>query len=307
MPNKTLHSIYSPAYWPTWLGLGLLRLVNTLPFQSQLRIGKWLGLALFHVAHKRRHVVYVNLKLCFKELDETQLRKMVRQVFIDNGIGVIETAMAWWSPREYFRPRVTIKGKEHLEEALSKGKGVILLGAHFSTLDLGGLLFSLFFPLHTMYRPHNNLLMDKVITKGRLRSIDSMIDRSDFRSVLKALKRNEIVWYAPDQDFGPTNSVFAPFFGVPAATVPATARLAKMSKSPVIMLSHHRSIDGQYILRVHPPVEPFPLENDVASATRINQEIEKGIRYEPTQYMWVHRRFKTHPRGKNFIYQADSQ
>lgn len=306
MPNKTVHSIYSPTYWPTWLGLGLLRLVNTLPFQTQLSVGKWLGLALFHIAPKRRHVVYINLKLCFKELNETQLQKMVRQVFIENGIGIIETAMAWWSPREDFRQRVTIEGKEHLEEALSKGQGVILLGAHFSTLDLGGLLFSLFYSLHTMYRPHNNLLMDQVITKGRLRSIDSMIDRSDFRSVLKALKRNEIVWYAPDQDFGPTNSVFAPFFEVPAATVPATARLAKMSKSPVIMLSHHRTIDGQYILRVHQPVEPFPLEDDVASATRINQEIEKGIRYEPTQYMWVHRRFKTHPCGKNFIYQADS-
>jgi KDO2-lipid IV(A) lauroyltransferase len=295
MPNKTTRSIYSPVYWPTWLGLGLLRMVNTLPFQTQLSVGQLLGRVLFTIAPKRRHVVYVNLKLCFPELDEPSLKQMAKQVFIENGIGIIETAMAWWSSREAFRQRVTIEGKEYLEEALSEGRGVILLGAHFSTLDLGGLLFSLFFPLHTMYRPHNNLLMDKVITKGRLRSIDSMIDRSDFRSVLKALKRNEIVWYAPDQDFGPTNSVFAPFFGVPAATVPATARLAKMSKSPVIMLSHHRTIDGQYILRVHPPVKPFPLEDDVASATRINQEIEKGIRYEPTQYMWVHRRFKTQP------------
>jgi KDO2-lipid IV(A) lauroyltransferase len=303
MPKKPALSIYSPTYWPTWLGLGLLRLVNTLPFHSQLSIGKLLGLALYKIAPKRRHVVYVNLKLCFPELDEPSLKQMVKQVFIENGIGIIETAMAWWSPRDAFRQRVTIEGKEHLEEALSEGRGVILLGAHFSTLDLGGLLFSLFFPLHTMYRPHNNLLMDKVITKGRLRSIDSMIDRSDFRSVLKALKRNEIVWYAPDQDFGPTNSVFAPFFGVPAATVPATARLAKMSKSPVIMLSHHRTIDGQYVLRVHSPVKPFPLEDDVASAARINQEIEKGIRYEPSQYMWVHRRFKTQPNQlKNSLY-----
>jgi len=304
MPKNRTRSIFSPTYWPTWLGLGLLRVVNILPFHSQLCIGKLLGLTLFILAPKRRHVVYINLKLCFPELDEKNLKKMVKQVFVENGIGIIETAMAWWSHREAFRSRVTIEGKEHLEEALSKGRGVILLGAHFSTLDLGGLLFSLFFPLHTMYRPHNNLLMDRVITKGRLRSIDSMIDRSDFRSVLKALKRNEIVWYAPDQDFGPTNSVFAPFFGFPAATVPATARLAKMSKSPVIMLSHHRTVDGQYILRVHQPVEPFPLEDDVASATRINQEIEKGIRYEPTQYMWVHRRFKTQPESiKNKLYQ----
>jgi KDO2-lipid IV(A) lauroyltransferase len=129
-----------------------------------------------------------------------------------------------------------------------------------------------------------------------------MIDRSDFRSVIRALKRNEIVWYAPDQDFGPKHSVYAPFFGVNAATTPATAKLSKLSKSPVILLSHHRTTDGTYILCLHPRVENFPLVDDVESATRINQEIEKGISYQPAQYMWVHRRFKTHPNGKNWLY-----
>ena len=107
-----------------------MRLVNTLPFQTQLSVGQLLGRILFTIAPKRRHVVYINLKLCFPELDEPSLKKMVKQVFIENGIGIIETAMAWWSSREGFRQRVTIEGKEHLEEALSKGRGVILLGAH---------------------------------------------------------------------------------------------------------------------------------------------------------------------------------
>jgi KDO2-lipid IV(A) lauroyltransferase len=302
MPNKTIRSIYSPAYWPTWLGLGFLRLINTLPFKVQLVIGTWLGHIIYRLAKSRRHVASVNISLCFPELNEADQKRLVKDVFINNGIGIIETAMAWWSDRESFRPRVTLEGQEHLDEALSEGRGVILLGAHFSTLDLGGLLFSLFYPLHTMYRPHNNPVMEHVIERGRLRSISSLIDRSDFRAVFRALKRNEIVWYAPDQDFGPTNSVYAPFFGVPAATVTATARLAKISKAPIILLSHHRSSTGHYNLRLHPPVEDFPKTSEVESAARINAELEVGIGYEPSQYMWVHRRFKTNKKGKNYIY-----
>ncbi|NRP47693.1 LpxL/LpxP family Kdo(2)-lipid IV(A) lauroyl/palmitoleoyl acyltransferase [Marinobacterium sp. xm-m-312] len=302
MKTKAHTNYLAPRYWPTWLGLGALSLINLLPFSLQIKIGAALGSIIKNLASKRRHVAEVNIRLCFPQLTESERTQLVSDTFKNNGIGIIETAMAWWSDRESFRSKVSIEGKEYLDEALSEGKGVILLGAHYSTLDLGGLLFSLFYPLHTMYRPHNNPLMDKVITKGRLRSIKSMIDRSDFRSVIRALKRNEIVWYAPDQDFGPKHSVYAPFLGVSAATTPATAKLAKLSKSPVILLSHHRTTDGTYILRLHPRIEPFPLEGDVESATRINQEIEKGINYQPSQYMWVHRRFKTHPKGKNWLY-----
>jgi len=295
----------SPKYWPTWIGLGILRVINLLPFKAQIRVGEWLGRLLYHLAKRRRHVAAVNIRLCFPELSEAEQKQLVKDVFINNGIGIIETAMAWWSDRESFRQRVSLEGREHLDQALAQGRGVILLGAHFSTLDLGGLLFSLFYPLHTMYRPHNNPVMEHVIERGRLRSISSLIDRSDFRAVFRALKRNEIVWYAPDQDFGPTNSVYAPFFGVPAATVTATARLAKISKAPIILLSHHRTSTGRYNLRLHPPVEDFPKTSEEESATRINAELEVGIRYEPSQYMWVHRRFKTHPERKNHVYSGN--
>ncbi|NRP08959.1 MULTISPECIES: LpxL/LpxP family Kdo(2)-lipid IV(A) lauroyl/palmitoleoyl acyltransferase [unclassified Marinobacterium] len=302
MKTEAHTNFLAPRYWPTWLGLGALRLINWLPFGLQIKIGAALGSIIKNIASKRRHVTEVNIRLCFPQLTENEHTQLVADTFKNNGIGIIETAMAWWSDREFFRSKVSIEGKEYLDEALSEGKGVILLGAHYSTLDLGGLLFSLFYPLHTMYRPHNNPLMDMVITKGRLRSIKSMIDRSDFRSVIRALKRNEIVWYAPDQDFGPKHSVFAPFFGVNAATTTATAKLAKLSKSPVILLSHHRNPNGNYILRLHPRIETNSNEDEIDSATRINIEIEKGINYEPSQYMWMHRRFKSHPCGKNYLY-----
>ncbi|HSG03742.1 MAG TPA: LpxL/LpxP family Kdo(2)-lipid IV(A) lauroyl/palmitoleoyl acyltransferase [Marinobacterium sp.] len=303
MAPKT-KAFLTPKYWPTWIGLGLLRVINTLPFRWQLRIGALLGQLIYRLAKSRRHVATVNIRLCFPELSDKEQKQLVKDVFVNNGIGLIETAMAWWSDRESFRSRVTLEGREHLDAALSEGRGVILLGAHFSTLDLGGLLFSLYYDLNTMYRPHNNALMESFIQKGRLRSIKRLIDRSDFRTLIRALKANEIVWYAPDQDFGPNNSVYAPFFGVEAATVTATSRIAKVSGSPLILLTHHRKADGWYHLVLHPPVEPYPLDDDRANATRVNQELEVGIRYDPAQYMWMHRRFKTHPEGKSYLYKS---
>ena len=307
MSSHKQQNFFALKFWPTWAGLILLKIINLLPFNVQIKIGSVLGKTIAQLAPRRKRIVETNIQLCFPELDEKNKALLVKETFINNGIGIIETGMAWWSDRESFRSKVTLEGKEHLEKALSEGRGVILLGAHFSTLDLGGLLFSLFYPLHTMYRPHNNPLMDHIITRGRLRSIQSMIDRSDFRAVIRALKKNEIVWYAPDQDFGPKNSVFAKFYGVTAATTPATARLAKLSKAPIIMLSHHRTDDGNYILRLHEQVTPFPLDDDIASATRINSEIEQGINYEPSQYMWVHRRFKTQPNSaKGALYKRSN-
>jgi KDO2-lipid IV(A) lauroyltransferase len=111
------------------------------------------------------------------------------------------------------------------------------------------------------------------------------------------------VWYAPDQDFGPKHSVYAPFFNVPAATITATSRFAKLNDSPILMFTHHRCHDDSgYELELFPVIENFPSGDDVQDATRINQELEKGILKDPSQYMWVHRRFKTHPEGKNFLY-----
>lgn len=295
-----------PKFWATWAGLSLLRFIRLLPFSLQIGIGSLVGNLIYLIAIKRRQITETNLALCFPEHGALNRKQMTKDVFKNSGIGLIETACAWWAPLSNFDSKIKIEGRQYLDNALMQGKGVILLGAHYSTLDLGGLLFSRFYNLHTMYRPHNNPLMESIIDRGRRRFISSLIDRHDFRGVVRALKKNEIVWYAPDQDFGPNNSVYAPFFGVEAATVTATARLAKLSKSPIVMLSHHRNSDNTYTLRLHPPVEPFPLEDDRESATRINQEIEKGILYDPTQYMWMHRRFKTHPNGKGFMYRSES-
>ncbi|GAB0153682.1 MULTISPECIES: LpxL/LpxP family Kdo(2)-lipid IV(A) lauroyl/palmitoleoyl acyltransferase [Marinobacterium] len=293
----------SPRFWPARIGIGLLWLLNRLPWRWQIRLGRVLGHMLFYMSPRRRHVTEVNIRLCFPELSDVEQAKLVRSVFANNGIGLFETAMAWWTPREKLKGHFTLKGQEHLDAALAKGKGVILLGAHFSTLDLGGLLFSDFYPVDAMYRRHNNPLLERIITRCRQRCFELVIERSEIRTVLKALRNNHIVWYAPDQDFGSHQSVYAPFFGVPAATITATTRMVKLNNSPILMLAQHRLPDDSgYELELFPAIEPFPTGDEEIDAARVNAEIERAIRKDPAQYMWVHRRFKTHPQGKNYLY-----
>ena len=293
----------APNYWPTWAGLGLLYVICLLPFPWQIKLGNWVG-DLMHLLFKsRRHITEVNIKLCFPEMPAIERQQLVRNVFRNNAIGIFETSMSWWMSEQRLNLPVTLKGKEHLEEAIALGKGVILLGAHFSTLDMGGRLLSRFFEVDAMYREHNNLLMDSIIKSGREKHLGQAIERESLRNVLRALRKNHVVWYAPDQDFGPRHSVYAPFFDVPAATITATTRMVKLNHSPILMFSHHRTADDKgYELELFPLIENFPSGDDILDATRINQELEKGIRKDPAQYMWVHRRFKTHPKGKNYVY-----
>lgn len=272
--------------------LTALRPINFLPFTAQIQIGRLLGKILYLSLKHRRHIAKVNIDLCFSSITEPERAKLVKRIFEQNGIGVIETAMAWWSDPSAFEDRVSFAGLENIESALQKGKGVILLGGHYSTLDLGGLLVAQKFALHAMYRPHNNAMMERTIRQGRLRCLKSLIHRSDFRTVVKTLRSNQIVWYAPDQDFGPRHSVFAKFFGIEAATVTVTERLAKISGAAVIPIAHHRK-SNRYEVRFYPDISPLMGEDEILSAQAVNDALERGILIDPSQYMWVHRRFKT--------------
>lgn len=288
-----------PRYWPAWIGIGFLWLSAHCPHPVRMGIGRVLGWAMYLFGRDRRHITEVNLQLCFPELDQRAYRRLVRQTFASNAIGVVETAFAWFRDPELLRPRVRLEGEEHLRKALEQGRGVLLLGGHFTTLDLGGALLSLFLEIDVTYRPHPNPVFHQFMLRGRERLYGKAFDRSEVRGMLRSLRKNRVVWYAPDQDYGAKHSVFAPFFGIPAASITATGRFAEMSGAPVVPFSHFRSNGNrEYELRVEPPLENFPGEDPVDSATRVNEWLESAIRRHPDQYMWLHRRFKTRPPGE---------
>lgn len=293
-PLTPLRQFAGPRYWPAWLGLGVLWFIAHLPYTLQLRLGAAIGALAYRFGKRRRVICEENIGLCFPELDEAQRQQLIRDTFRSNGIGVIEAAIAWSCDPEKLRPRVRIEGSEHLDAALAQGKGVLLIGGHYSTLELGGTLLSLFHPMNVTYRAHKNPLIEAVMTNSRAKHFARVIEREDVRQAMRSLKEGNALWFAPDQDYGARHSVFVPFFGVEAATITATSRFARMNDSPALMFSHVRNADGSgYTLTLGPVLEGFPSGDNEVDARRINAELETRIRQHPEQYLWLHRRFKT--------------
>ncbi|GKW48779.1 LpxL/LpxP family Kdo(2)-lipid IV(A) lauroyl/palmitoleoyl acyltransferase [Halomonas sp. NCCP-2165] len=304
MPKDDAQTSFAhPRYWPAWLGIGAMRLGAWLPWRLKMVVGQGIGLLAWRLARRRRHITETNLRLCFPELTEARRAELVRETFIANGIGLLETATGWCRDPEHLRHRVTFQGQEHMARVQAQGKGALILGIHFSTLDLGGALHSLFFRADAVQRPHDNPLFNRFMARARAPYFDAVLDRHDLRGVVRRLKAGHNVWYSPDQDFGREASVFAPFFGIEAATVRMTSRIARLTGAPVIPLIFHRNPDNRtYTLEYLPPLEDFPSGDEVADATRVNAVIEQAIRRHPEQYLWLHRRFKTRPEGAPGVY-----
>ena len=230
---------------------------------------------------------------------------LVREVFRHTGISLMETALIWlWTPTEQdFDKRVDIHGLARLSAAYQQGRGVLLVGPHLSTLDYTGAALGCKLPIDVMYRRNKNPMLEALMVGGRGRYFPHVIDRGDMRMVLRRLRAGAIIWYGADQDYGSKVSVFAPFFGVPAATISATSRLAGACGCPVIFLTHYRNLaTGRYDIFLSEPIKGFPSDDPVQDASRINQYIEEGVRYAPEQYWWIHRRFKTRPPGEPKVY-----
>jgi len=291
-----------PQYWPTWLLLGFLRLAAFLPVRINFWIGRFLGRLFFYFASSRRHIAQVNIRLCYPELSEKEQQLIVCGVMRSCGIHFMETAMAMWGSAEKFRDRHVFVGGEHLEAAKKAGKGVLLIGSHLTAIDVGARVLTMYHPIDVLYRNEVNPLMIYMQIKARTTYINQAIPRKDIMQMIKNLRRGHIVWYAPDQDYGRKLSIFAPFFGIQAASVTATSRIASMGNARVLSIAYYRDAKGFYRVEIGPPLESYPSTDEVLNATRINQIIESMIRKAPDQYLWVHRRFKTRPQGEAKVY-----
>lgn len=264
--------------------------------------GRILGDLFFYTARSRRHIAEVNIAQCFPHLSTAEQRALVRKIMHSTGKSIIESSIALWGPARQLQSRYTISGLEHIEAAQAKGQGVLLVGCHFTTLDAAARILAFHVKYDMLYRKDPNPLLAYKLIKARESFAGSAIVRRDTRQLIKNLRQGHVVWYAPDQDFGAKHSVFAPFFGVQAATIMGTARIAELGKAAVIPFAHYRDQDNHYRLVIEAPLENYPTGDDVADATRINHTIETAIAKQPDQYLWVHRRFKTRPEGEASFY-----
>ncbi|MCU7800532.1 MAG: LpxL/LpxP family Kdo(2)-lipid IV(A) lauroyl/palmitoleoyl acyltransferase [gamma proteobacterium symbiont of Lucinoma myriamae] len=293
----------APKFWPSWLGLAGMRLLVVLPYRLQLFIGKVTGHLFYLIARYRREIAQTNIALCFPELSTKQQDKLVRDHFHSVGMSLPETALCWWGSDKQLQKLLHIDGLEYLQTELKKGHGAILLSAHYTTLEISGGLLSQLQKMAVTYQDLRNPLFNHVMIAARKRKFDPAISRHDIRSMIKALKNNKVVWFATDQDSGPKNSLFVPFFGQIATTQTASSRMAKISKAPVLPFISRRLNNAQgYQITILPPIKDFPGDDLAQDVIRTNLIIEEQIRKAPEQYLWIHRRFKTRPDGMPKLY-----
>jgi KDO2-lipid IV(A) lauroyltransferase len=300
-------SFLCPKYWPLWLGIGFLRIINFLPYSIQYQIGLALGKLLFLISKKRRKIAAKNIQLCFPELADNEQQKLLKEHFKNLGMTMIESGIAWWgdyrknpeNPKE--KSLVSYKGLEHIESALDSGKGVLILSPHFTSLEMTGLFVSFVTQYHPVYRPHNNELMDYLIRTGR--SIPTVnqetgklekvnpIANSDTRQMLKVLKRGESLVLLPDQRYRSKGRVIVPFCGHDAKSNPATSKIAKLTDCLVVTVFGRRTEGIKYEVEFLPAMQDFPGESLEEDTIRLHQLYEEEIKRNPTQYLWVHNRW----------------
>lgn len=307
----SIHHLYKkgllhPRYWLTWFGVGVLWLWVQLPYPLLMKMGDWFGRFSMRFLKRRVAIAQQNLRLCFPHYTQAQIDLIVKQNFSSLGRGLIETGMGWFWSDARIHKWCDVSGLEHIVAACAKGKGVMVIGVHFMSLELGGRVMGLHHPMMAMYRPHNNKVMEFIQTRGRSRSNKAMLDRRNLRGMVKALKSGEAVWFAPDQDYGPKGSSFVPFFAVEqAATTNGTFTIARLAKPAMLTTVLIRKPDGKgYQLMIEPEFYDYPLANDdeQSAAAYMNRKIEQEIMRAPEQYLWLHRRFKTRPYGQNRLY-----
>ncbi len=296
--------LFAAKHWGTWFGLLLLRVFSILPYSWMKKTSSVLGYLFFNLAKTRKRIIETNIELCFPEKTVAERKKLSRDAFISTIMAVFELSISWWGTKNKLSQLHQVEGMQHLQQALKKGKGVILLSSHFTTMEIAGACLCQHLDnLVLTYKRSKNELLEYFIQTQRLEKSAGLIKHKNLREILRSIKQGNVVWFAPDQDFGEKDSIFAPFMGVMTSTLLSTQRIAKLTGAPVVPFYAARNADDTgYTIRLSPELENFPGNDPLQDATTINQAIENQIKQSPEQYLWAHRRFKTRPDDEKDFY-----
>lgn len=290
--------------------LGLMWLLHWLPLPVLGRIGKGVGSLLFVVMGPRRDIALTNLRLTMPELSEAQRRALALQHFQAYSRSVLERSILWWAPEARLRKLIKVEtstgmapGRVPVAEMTEKP--TILLCPHFVCLDVGGAAVAMEASASSMYVAQKNKVFDEVLRMGRARfkPVKLFTRQDGIKPILRALKEKLPYFMLPDMDFGDKDAEFVPFFGVQAATLTATARIAAATGGQVMPVIATFLPDYQgYRVKFYPVWENYPGTDMVAATRRMNEFIEERVREAPAEYFWTHKRFKTRPEGEPSFY-----
>ena len=283
--------------------LAVIWLLHFLPLAVLSPLGRSLGWVLYAVARERRKVALTNLRLCFPDQTDSDLQRLARRHFQALGRSFLERGLLWWSTRARLQSLVRIEGLEHWQAVAERP--VIWLAPHFVGLDMGGTRIITQWRGVSVYSHQKDPVFDRILLHGRTRFVTpELFSRQDgIRPVVRAMRKGLPFYYLPDMDLGERDSIFVPFFGVPAATITGLTRITKLAEA-VVVPAVTRQLPGAagYVLRFYPAWKEFPGANEEQDTRRMNAFIEDRVREMPEQYYWVHKRFKTRPPGEPKIY-----
>lgn len=298
-------SYLAPKHWPLWIAIGILRLIATLPLSLIDKLGSALGMLIYRLIPSRRRVARINLKQAYPDFTDAEINTLSKKSFKSLGISFLEMGVAWFKKTGDLKKICTIEGLQHLEAAIARNKGVILLTGHFTTLEIGGRLIGSYIgKYNAIYKQAHDPLFNALMVHYRTKRIrNGLIETKNVRAFIRALKNRHTIWFAPDQDFHRQEIVFTPFLGGMASTLTATAKIARLTGAAVVPFYQVRLENGKgFKLIVLPALENFPSDNIEADSARINKVIEDMVYDCPEQYLWSHKRFKTQADKKTDFY-----
>ncbi len=284
-----------------WSLIIIAWVITRLPIKIVFVVGPWLGKLVYLTARKRRKIAEINIALCFPDYNGAERRKLVEDSFTNLGAAAIEVAFSWLNPKKDVSQYFKIKGMEYLRKAQAEANGVLLLGGHYSTMDVLSQPITKLANIDIVYKKNTNTAWEFIQNKGRQRrhaEPNVVIERNNIRKIIQRLRAGHTVWFAADQDFGSKHSVFAPFFGILSATAKSPASIARLTNCTVLYVWGTRDWQTKsWTLEFGPPVSSWPEGSPESDAHAFNKSIERIIRNSPAQYHWVHKRFKTTPHG----------
>ena len=301
---RPVKSPFHIRYFGSWVVLGLLRFLSFIPMPALFHLGTVLGDLLYAVLPSRKRVAERNLSLCFPELGAGEIQQLVRENIRNTARMALYSGFVWWASEEQLKARVTIRNVEMLDRLDREKRGFILLAPHFLALELGGVFISLHSPGVSVYQRTRNPVFDRSMLRARQRFGATLYERKDdLRPMFKAIRRGQGCYYLPDQDPGQRRAVFAPFFGVSTATWPVLGRISKLCAAPVLPCATYLLPRGAgFEIVIGDPLEHFPTNTPEGDATLMNAAIQECVEQNPSQYFWVHKRFKTRPPGEPSVY-----
>jgi len=300
------YKFFLPNYWLTWLGILLSLILNYLPHIIRIQLGTLIGIVIYITNKKRRNIAKTNISLCFKSMSGKDVDNLVRKYFKNLGRTFVDIPILWWRSDKVLKSVCKVKNVNYIKNELSKGKGVILLTPHSTSIDFGGRSISEF-PIISMYKPFRNELINWFIGKSRSKSTDNVVvyPRTDFpfKSIIKALKKPNIFYYIGDEDLGLDNSVFAKFFDEEKSTLIAIRKIVELTNCSVLpCINYFCNETKEYITEISHPLTNFPTNDANSDAIIINKCFEQMINKNLAEYMWSLRIFQTRKKGTSYPY-----